>query len=68
MIVSIRLSIPDKEIEEVLYHAKRLKEMAKPYFPGVIDIKFPGEQGTSKTNGKGHGKRSELQKVGELFN
>ena len=67
MIVSIRLSIPDKSIEEVMYHAKRLQELAKPGFPGVIDIKFPGMQGAHKTIVQRTGKRTELEKVGELF-
>lgn len=67
MIVSIRLSIPDKSMAEVWYHAECLKELAKPGLPGVIDFKFPGQQGLNKTVSKGTGKRTELEKIGELF-
>ena len=67
MIVSIRLSIPDSKIAEVWYHAECLKELAKPGLPGVIDLKFPGQQGLNKTTGPRTGKRTELEKIGELF-
>lgn len=67
MIVSIKLSVPDKELENVQYYSKKLYELAKPSYPGHINIHFAGMQGTIKTGGKKQSKSDNGQKVGKLF-
>lgn len=67
MIVSIKLSIPDKEIDNVQYYSRKLSEIAKPNYPGFINIHFSGLQGTIKSGSKKQCKHSSLQETGKLF-
>lgn len=52
MIVTIKLSIPDNKFWDVQFYSRRLQEMAKPNYPGIIQYKFVGYQGTTAASRK----------------
>lgn len=66
MIVSIKLSISDRALEDVLYHCKRLKELADAgtaITPGYIYLDFNGYKGKTLSSSHSKYKHRRLGKV-----